>query len=185
MPEKLIAETEDRMRKAGESLARELAGIRTGKANPALLDPVKVDYYGTPTPLRQLASIGAPEPRLIVVQPFDKTALAEIEKAILKTSLGLNPSNDGNIIRIPIPPLTEERRKELAKMVRKMGESGKVAVRNIRRDANEKIKKSEKDGDVAEDDSKRLQDRVQELTDKYTEEIDGMVSGKEKEVMEV
>ena len=185
MPEKLIAETEDRMRKAGESLARELAGIRTGKANPALLDPVKVDYYGAPTPLRQLANIGAPEPRLIVVQPFDKTALAEIEKAILKSSLGLNPSNDGNLIRIPIPALTEERRKELAKLVRKMGENGKVAVRNIRRDANEKIKRSEKEGEITEDDSKRLQDRVQDLTNKYTEEIDGMVAGKEKEVMEV
>jgi len=185
MPEKLITETEDRMRKAGESLARELAGIRTGKANPALLDPVKVDYYGAPTPLRQLANIGAPEPRLIVVQPFDKTALGEIEKAILKSSLGLNPSNDGNLIRIPIPALTEERRKELAKLVRKMGENGKVAVRNIRRDANEKIKRSEKEGEIAEDDSKRLQDRVQDLTNKYTEEIDGMVAGKEKEVMEV
>ncbi|MBN1826768.1 MAG: ribosome recycling factor [Candidatus Eisenbacteria bacterium] len=185
MPEKLIAETEDRMRKAGDSLARELAGIRTGKANPGLLDPVKVDYYGTQTPLRQLANVAAPEPRLLVVQPFDKSALGEMEKAILKSSLGLNPSNDGNVIRIPIPSLTEERRKELAKMVRKLGESGKVAVRNIRRDANEKIKRSEKEGQVTEDDSKRMLERIQEITDKYIEEIDGMVAAKEKEVMEV
>ena len=185
MPEKLLKDTEERMRKAGESLARDLAGIRTGKANPTLLDPVKVDYYGTPTPLRQLANVAAPEPRLMVVQPFDKNALPEIEKAILKSSMGLNPSNDGNLIRIPIPPLTEERRLELGKVVKKMGESSKVAIRNVRRDANDKLKKLEKDGQLSEDEAKKHHDKVQDLTNKYTEEIDRMVAKKEEEVMEV
>ena len=185
MSNEVLKDTEDRMKKTVESLARELTGIRTGKANPALLDPVKVDYYGTPTPLNQLANVAAPEPRLIVVQPFDKNILADIEKAILKTDLGLNPGNDGNLIRIPIPPLTEERRKELGKMVRKLGENGKVAVRNIRRDANDKLKKLEKEGTITEDDSKRDHENVQELTNKHTEEIDGMVTRKEEEVMEV
>lgn len=185
MPEKLITETDERMVKTGESLARELSGIRTGKANPALLDPVKVDYYGTPTSLRQLANVGVPEPRLILIQPFDKTVLGEIEKAIQKSSLGLNPSSDGNVIRIPIPTLTEDRRKELGKVVKKMGENAKVAVRNIRRDTNEKLKKMEKASEISEDDSKRLHDRVQEMTDKHIKEIDGMVTHKEKEVMEV
>ena len=185
MSNEVLKDTEDRMKKTVESLARELTGIRTGKANPALLDPVKVEYYGTPTPLKQLANVAAPEPRLIVVQPFDKNILADIEKAILKTDLGLNPGNDGNLIRIPIPPLTEERRKELGKMVRKLGENGKVAVRNIRRDANDKLKKLEKEGTITEDDSKRDHENVQELTNKHTEEIDGMVSHKEEEIMEV
>ncbi|MFH1681653.1 MAG: ribosome recycling factor [Candidatus Eisenbacteria bacterium] len=181
----ILRETEDRMKKAGEAVGRELAGIRTGKANPALLDAVKVEYYGTPTPLRQLANIAAPEPRLIVVQPFDKRTIGDIEKAILKSSLGLNPSNDGNLIRIPIPQLTEERRRELTKIVRKMGESGKVAVRNIRRDANDRLKKQEKDGEIPEDQGKKQHDKVQEITDKQVEEIDKMIERKEKEVMEV
>ncbi len=181
----VLRETEDRMKKAEEAVSRELSGIRTGKANPALLDPVKVDYYGAPTPLRQLANVAAPEPRLIVVQPFDKRAIGEIEKAIHKSSLGLNPSNDGNLIRIPIPPLTEERRRELTKVVRKMGEGGKVAVRNIRRDANDKLKKLEKDGDITKDDSDKQIAKVQTLTDKYIQDIDKMIERKEKEVMEV
>lgn len=185
MPKELLSETEERMGKAGEALSRDLAGVRTGKANPSLLDSIKVDYYGTPTPLRQIANVAAPEPRLIVVQAFDKTALPEIEKAIQKADLGLNPSNDGNLIRIPIPPLTEDRRKDLGKIVKKMGESAKVAVRNIRRDANDKLKKLEKDSEITEDDSKRDHDKVQELTNKQVEEIDKMVSRKEEEVMEV
>ncbi|MFH1279682.1 MAG: ribosome recycling factor [Candidatus Eisenbacteria bacterium] len=185
MPEKLLKETEERMKKAGESLSRELSGIRTGKANPGLLDPVKVDYYGTPTPLKQLANIAAPEPRLLVVQPFDKNAIQEIEKSIRKADLGLNPSSDGNLIRIPVPALTEERRRELGKTVKKLGESAKVAVRNIRRDAKDHLKKMEKDGAVPEDQSKRELDEIQDLTDRYTEEIDKMVARKEAEVMEV
>jgi len=183
--DELLTNTEERMRKAGESLARELAGIRTGKANPNLLDPIKVDYYGTPTPLKQLANVSAPEPRLMVIQPFDRNAIGEIEKAVQKSSLGLNPSNDGNVVRIPIPPLTEERRKELSKVVRKMGEASKVSVRNIRRDANNDLKKLEKDGTLREDESVRDQEKVQKLTDKYVEEIERLVTRKEEEVMEV
>lgn len=185
MPEKLLKETEERMKKAGESLSRDLSGIRTGKANPSLLDPIKVDYYGTPTPLKQLANVAAPEPRLLVVQPFDKNAMQEIEKAIQKASLGLNPASDGNLIRIPVPALTEERRRDLGKSVKKLGEGAKVAVRNIRRDANDHLKKMEKEGAIPEDQSKRELERVQELTDKYIEEIDKMVARKEAEVMEV
>ncbi len=181
----LLAQTEDRMRKTGESLAREFAGIRTGKANPNLLDPIKVDYYGTPTPLKQLANVSAPEPRLMVIQPFDKGSIAEIEKAVQKSSLGLNPASDGNVVRIPIPSLTEDRRKELRKLVHKMGESSKVAVRNIRRDANGELKKMEKEGNLREDESGRDQEEVQKLTDKFVEEIDRLVTRKEEEVMEV
>jgi len=185
MPGAVLAETEDRMRKAKENLARELSGIRTGKANPALLDGIKVDYYGAPTPLKQLANVAAPEPRMLLIQPFDRNAIGEIEKAILKSDLALNPANDGNVVRIPIPPLTEERRKELGKLVKRMGESAKVAVRNVRRDANDKLKKKEKEDGLAEDQAKRGQEKVQDLTDKYVEEIDHMVAQKEKEVMEV
>jgi ribosome recycling factor len=185
MPDALLTETEGRMRKAKENLARELSGIRTGKANPALLDGLKVDYYGAPTPLRQLANVAAPEPRMLLVQPFDRNAIGEIEKAILKSDLALNPANDGNVVRIPIPPLTEERRKELGKLVKRMGENAKVAVRNVRRDANDKLKKKEKEGDLAEDQSKRGQEKVQDLTDKYVDDIDQMIAQKEKEVMEV
>ncbi len=181
----LLKETEEKMKKAGESLARELGGIRTGKANPSLLDGIKVEYYGTPTPLKQLANVSAPEPRLIVVQPFDRTAIAEIEKAIQKSSLGLNPASDGTVIRLPVPALTEDRRKELGKMVRKMGEQGKVAVRNIRRDANDQIKKLEKGGDLREDESSRDQESVQKLTDRFVENIDELIARKESEVMEV
>ncbi|MBM3320693.1 MAG: ribosome recycling factor [Candidatus Eisenbacteria bacterium] len=181
----VMQEAAERMKKAEEALARELAGIRTGKANPALLDPIKVEYYGAPTPLRQLANIAAPEPRLLVIQPFDKRAIPEIEKAILKSPLGLNPASDGNLIRIPIPSLTEERRRELTKLVRKMGENAKVAVRNIRRDANDRLKKMEKDGAVTEDEGKKQLEKVQDLTNKNIDEIDKMIERKEKEVMEV
>ncbi len=183
--EALLAGTEEKMRKTVESLSRELAGIRTGKANPNLLDPIRVDYYGTPTPLRQLANVSAPEPRLMVIQPFDRTAIADIEKGIQKSSLGLNPSNDGNVIRIPIPALTEERRKELSKLVKKIGETSKVAVRNIRRDANNDLKKMEKEGKLREDESGMDQKEVQNLTDKYIAEVDRLVTRKEAEVLEV
>lgn len=185
MPEALMKDTTDRMKKAAEALARELSGIRTGKANPSLLDPVKVDYYGNPTPLKQLANIAAPEPRLIVVQPFDKNAIGEIEKAIQRADLGLNPASDGNLIRIPVPALNEERRRELGKAVKKLGEAAKVAVRNIRRDANDRLKKLEKEGKIPEDQTKKELDRVQEMTDKSIGEIDKMVARKEEEVMEV
>jgi len=183
--EELLAGTEDKMRKTVESLSRELAGIRTGKANPNLLDPIRVDYYGTPTPLRQLANVSAPEPRLMVIQPFDRTAIADIEKGIQKSSLGLNPSTDGNVIRIPIPALTEERRKDLSKQVRKIGEASKVAIRNIRRDGNNDLKKMEKDGKLREDESGRDQEKVQKLTDKYIAEVERLVNLKEADVLEV
>src|SRR5690625_4697059 len=146
---------------------RELAGLRTGRANPSLLDRITIDYYGTPTPLNQMASISVPEARLLVIQPWDKTALKDIEKAILGSDLGLTPNSDGNIIRIQIPQLTEERRKDLARVARKEAEDKRVAVRNIRRDANEALKQLERDGTISEDEERRAQARVQELTDKY------------------
>lgn len=185
MSEKVISTSKEKMEKTVQSLSRELATVRAGRANPALLDKVVVDYYGTATPLNQLSNISAPEPRLLVIQPWDKSAIGDIEKAILKSDLGLTPNTDGNIIRIAIPQLTEERRKELVKLVRKMAEESRVAVRNIRRDANDEIKSMEKSGDISQDDSRRLQDEIQELTDEYVEKINEVLSAKEEEIMEV
>ncbi|GGE25249.1 ribosome-recycling factor [Marinithermofilum abyssi] len=175
----------ERMEKAIQALKRDLASLRAGRATPALLDKVTVEYYGTETPLNQMANISAPEPRMLVVQPWDKSALADIEKGILKSELGLTPTNDGNIIRITIPALTEERRAELVKVVKKTGEEAKVAIRNIRRDANDDVKKLEKNGDISEDEARRGQDEIQKLTDKFIAEVDSVVSAKEKEIMEV
>lgn len=172
------------MKKALENMREELAKIRTGRASPALLDSIKVNYYGSRVPLKQTASISAPDARLLVVQPWERSMLGEIEKAILKSDLGLTPTTDGNIIRIPIPQLTEERRKDLVKLVRKLGEEGRIAIRNIRRDANEQIKKSEKEGDISEDDAYRDRDDIQKLTDKYIELLDEVISKKEEEIME-
>lgn len=178
-------DAEERMQKAVESTRSELTKIRTGKASPALLDTIKVGYYGSTVPLKQVASVNTPEPRLLTVQPWEKNLIGEIEKAILKSELGLNPSNDGAIIRIPIPQLTEERRKDLVKLCHKFGEEGRVAIRNIRRDANERLKKSEKDHDISEDQFHTAVGEVQKMTDKYILQIDEVLKRKEEDVMEV
>ncbi|MDI3327207.1 MAG: ribosome recycling factor [Alicyclobacillaceae bacterium] len=185
MSENLLKDTEERMNKSLQTLKKEFAGVRAGRASPSLLEKVTVEYYGTSVPVHQLASITAPEPRLLVIQPWDKSALPEIEKAILKSDLGLTPSNDGQVIRVVLPQLTQERRQELAKMVRKLAEEARVAVRNIRREANDDIKKWEKQGDLSEDDGRRLQEKVQQLTDRFIDEIDRLLAAKEKEIMEV
>ncbi len=173
------------MKKSIANLQHELAGIRTGKANPALLDSIRVNYYGQQTPLNQVANIAVPDHRLITVQPWDKSIVPEVEKAIQASELGLNPQSDGTLIRLPIPPLTEERRKELVKLVKRVGEDSKVALRNIRRDANEKIKKMEKAHEISEDEMHSNQEEVQKITDKYVSEIDEIISLKEKEIMEI
>lgn len=178
-------ETEAKMQKVIEITKKEFLSIRTGKASPALLERVMVDYYGAQTPVNQLANISAPEPRMLVIQPWDKAALPEIEKAILKSDLGLNPSNDGTIIRLAIPVLTEERRKELAKTVKKEGEEKKVAIRNVRREANDNLKKAEKDNAISADENKKAQEDIQKITDKYIKEVDVVVANKEKEIMAV
>jgi len=181
----VLSETESKMQQAVQAARRDLAAIRTGRANPALLDRITVDYYGTPTPLNQLASITVPEARLLVVQPWDKNSLKDIEKAIMSSDLGLTPNNDGTVIRIQLPQLTEERRRDLARLARKEAEEKRVAVRNARRDANEELKRLEKEGVISEDDSRRAQTDVQQLTDKYIKEIDDLLAAKEKEIMEV
>ncbi|WP_411802376.1 ribosome recycling factor [Bacillus haynesii] len=178
-------ETKERMEKAIGAYQRELATVRAGRANPSLLDKVTVEYYGAQTPLNQIASITVPEARMLLITPYDKTALGDIEKAIQKADLGVTPSNDGNIIRITIPPLTEERRKELAKLVKKYSEDAKVAVRNIRRDANDDLKKLEKNGEMTEDELRSSTEDVQKLTDEYVSKIDEITKDKEKEIMEV
>jgi ribosome recycling factor len=185
MANEVKKDSNERMDKAISQLKRELSTLRAGRATPALLDKVQVEYYGAMTPVNQLANISTPEARLLVIQPWDKTSLAAIEKAIMKSELGLNPSNDGTIIRIAIPMLTEERRTELVKMVKKYGEECKVAVRNIRRDANDAIKKIEKEGSISEDESRRHQESVQKSTDEHIVLVDQIVSDKEKEIMEV
>ncbi len=181
----IYQEMERKIAKAAEALKTELASIRTGRANPALLEGIKVQSYGALVPLNQVAGISVPEARLLVIQPWDKTALPEIEKAILKSELGLTPVNDGRVIRLPIPALTEERRRELTKLVKKMAEEARVAVRNLRREANDEIKKLEKDKKISEDDSKKALEKTQELTDKAIKGIDEIVAKKEKEIMEV
>ncbi len=173
------------MEKTLEHFRRELAGIRAGRANPSLLDKIRVEYYGEATPLNQLASIGVPEPRLLVIQPWDKTAIPAIEKALLKSDLGITPSSDGNVVRLAIPQLTEERRQELVRLIRKKTEEQRVAIRNIRRDANDMVKSFQKDGEITEDEGRRGTDDVQKLTDKYIGLVDDVLSAKEKEVMEV
>lgn len=181
----VLQDAEAKMEQAVQAARRELGSIRTGRANPALLDRITVDYYGTPTPLNQMASVSVPEARLLLVQPWDKSAIKDIEKAILTSELGLTPNSDGTVIRIQIPQLTEERRKDLARIARKEAEDKRVAVRNARRDANETLKRLEKDGTVSEDDSRRAQADVQELTDKYIKDIDELLAAKEKEILEV
>lgn len=184
MIESTLQETKDRMGKTIADLKNELKRVRTGRASLSLLDGIRVDYYGTQTQLNQMASLSVPESRLIVIQPWDVSAIKEIEKAILKSDLGLTPSSDGKLIRIAIPPLTEERRKELVKVVSKMCEEHKIAARNIRRDANELLKGFKKDGDISEDDAFKAQDSVQKITDEYITRIDGIYKDKEKEILE-
>jgi ribosome recycling factor len=184
MLEEIYEETQESMGKAVESLKSELQRVRTGRASLSILDGIRVDYYGTLTPLNQMATLSTPESRLITIQPWDTSAIKEMEKAILKSDLGLTPSSDGKIIRISIPPLTEVRRKELVKIVHKMSEEHKVGIRNIRRDANEMVKSLKKDGDISEDDAFKAQDRIQKLTDDYIQKIDGVFSKKEKEILE-
>lgn len=184
MIEETLQETSENMDKSIVSLKNELKRVRTGRASLALLDGVKVDYYGTPTPLNQVASLSVPENRLITIQPWDTSVIKEIEKAILKADLGLTPSNDGKIIRITIPQLTEERRKELVKIVSKISEDHKIAVRNIRRDSNELIKSFRKDGDVSEDDAFKAQEKIQKITDEYIQSIEEIYKEKEKEILE-
>jgi ribosome recycling factor len=185
MPKQVVNQTKEKMEKALQALKKELGTLRAGRANPAMLDKITVDYYGVPTPVNQMASINVPEPRLLVIQPWDKSAMGEIEKAILKSDLGLTPTNDGVVIRIQIPPLTEERRIELTKICRKYGEEAKVAVRNIRRDANDEFKKMEKDGLISEDEAKRYLEEIQQLTDSYSKKIDETIKQKENEIMEI
>lgn len=185
MTSDLLKQMDDRMDKAIGNLKREFATLRTGRANPSILDKVQVDYYGSTMPINQLANVTVPEPRLLVITPWDKSALSEIEKAILKADLGLTPTNDGAVIRIAIPALTEQRRQELVKIARKMSEESRVAVRNIRRDINEETKKMEKSGDISEDDSRRTQEKVQNTTDRYIGDIDKLLTTKEHEIMEV
>lgn len=184
MIEETYQETQDRMAKTLVALKGELKRIRTGRASTSILDGIRVDYYGTLTPLNQMATLSAPESRLLTIQPWDVSVIKDIEKAILKSDLGLTPSNDGKLIRIAIPPLSEQRRKELVKLVQKTGEEHKVAVRNIRRDANELIKGFKKDGDISEDDAFKAQDQIQKITDEYIERIDEICKAKEKEVLE-
>lgn len=184
-PDELHAKTEEKMKKAMASVAHEMGAIRTGRANPLLLDRVSVDYYGTPTPVRQMANVSVQDGNTLVIQPYDKGMLAEIEKAISKSDLNLPPNNDGSVIRLSIPPLTEERRKEMVKLVKKIGEEGKVAIRNIRRDGTSELDKIKKTDNLPEDELKQRQDDIQKLTDRYTKEVDQLVAGKEKEVMEV
>ena len=183
--EQLIAETEDRMKKAIEHARKELASIRTGRATTALLDTVHVDYYGTNTPLSQVASVSAPEPRLLVVQPWDKSLVPAISKAIQKADLGLNPTDDGGIVRVPIPTLTEERRKDMVKLVGKLAEEARVHVRGIRREANDELKKRLKDGAIPQDDEKRAEQDIQKLTDKHIGQIDELLAKKTTDILEV
>ncbi len=184
MIDEVYEEAQSMMKSALESLKKEFAGVRTGRATTALLDGVMVDYLGTQTQLRQLASLSVPESRLIVVQPWDKTVVGEVEKAIQRSNLGLNPVSDGKVIRVPIPPLTEERRKDLVKVVKKSAEDRRVSIRNARRDGNELLKQLEKEKEISKDDARRGQERIQKLTDQFIKELDEIAAQKEKEVME-
>ncbi|MFC4387430.1 ribosome recycling factor [Gracilibacillus marinus] len=185
MSKELLNETKEKMLQATKAYSKNLATVRAGRANPALLDSIQVEYYGALTPLNQLSSITVPEARLLLITPFDKTVIGDIEKAIQKADLGLSPSSDGNVIRLNIPPLTEERRKDLVKVVGKYAEESKVQIRNIRRDANDQLKKNEKNGEITEDELRGHQDDVQSLTDEYTKKIDQLTKEKEQEIMEV
>lgn len=185
MTAEVIKDAERRMQKAVEAAQHDFATIRTGRANPIVLEGISVNYYGNPTPLNQLAGISAPEPRLLVVTPWDRTTIDAIMKAIMASDVGLTPMSDGNVVRLQVPYLTEERRKELVKMLHKKSEDHKIAIRNIRRDSNEQIKTQQKNSEISEDDAKREQDEVQKHTDKYVTEIDKLAAAKEAELKEV
>jgi len=185
MVDDLIQDAARRMDKSVEAVRHEFNSVRTGRASPALLDRIQVDYYGQKTPLKQLATIGAPEPRLLTIQPFDPNSLRSIERSIQESDLGLTPSNDGKLIRLPIPQLTEERRKELVKIVRQMAEDGRVAVRNVRRDVMHHLKELVDKGEVGSDEERRAEERVQKLTDEHTHTIDELLKKKEAEILEV
>lgn len=185
MTHELVTQTDDKMKKSIEVLKHDLTAIRTGKASPALLDSIKVDAYGSPMGLAQVASISAPQPRLLVVQPWDKSLLSAVLKAIQKSDLGLNPADDGELIKVPIPALTEDRRHDLVKRVKKLAEDGRVSVRNLRREANEELKKRTKDEHVSEDEERRLQAEIQKLTDKHIASMDEIVAKKEREILEM
>ena len=185
MADAVLSEAKERMDKAIGAYTRELATIRAGRANASMLERITVDYYGTPTPINQIAGISVPEARLLVIQPYDKTILGDIEKAIMKSDIGITPSNDGNLIRLAVPLLTEDRRKELVKSVKKEAEEAKVAIRNVRRDANEDVKKLEKNGEVTEDGLHRSGEEIQKLTDSYIKKVDDLAHDKENEIMEI
>jgi len=183
--EKTKKTTEEKMKKTVKALQDEFKSVRTGRASSALFDNIRVDYYDQKVPLSQVATISVPEARLVVIQPWDRSVLAEIEKSIQKSELSLNPNNDGKVIRINIPPLTEERRKEMVKLAKNMGEKSRVSIRNIRRDANEEFKKLQKDSEISEDEAKRAIDDTQKLTDSYIEQINKLLEAKEKEILEI
>ena len=185
MTQQILDDAEHRMQVTCEVLNRELAGIRTGRASPTLIEELRIDYYGTPTPLKQLATITAPEPRLLVVQPYDRSATTAIERAILQTDLGLSPVADGQLLRIPIPHMTEERRKEMSRLVRSKSEDERVAIRNVRRDAMDHLRRLQRDKDISEDEEHRAADQLQKITDRYTGQVDEMGAAKEAAVMEV
>ena len=185
MPKTIMNDTKTKMSSAIQAFSRDLASIRAGRATPSLLDKITVEYYGAPTPINQVAGISVPEARLIMIQPYDKTVLPEIEKAIMKSDLGLSPSNDGNVIRLAIPALTEERRKDLVKQVKKEAEEAKVGIRNIRRDANDELKKLEKKSEITVDDLRGYSDDVQDMTNTHIAKIDDMAKDKETEIMAV
>jgi ribosome recycling factor len=185
MLDDVLKEAEHKMTRSVETGRAELSGIRTGRANPALLTHLTVEYYGAPTQLQQIASVTAPEPRLLVIQPYDRSAMPAIEKAIQRSELGLNPGNDGPLIRVPIPPLTEERRRDYVKLVHKIAEEARIAIRNVRRDEMATIKEMEREHKVSADEAKRAEEQLQRLTDRHTEEVDLMSARKEAEVLEV
>jgi len=185
MIEEFIGDARERMDKSVDATHDHFNSVRTGRATPALLDRIAVDYYGTPTPLKNMATINAPEPRMLTIQPFDPSSIKQIEKTIQESDLGLQPSNDGKVIRLPIPQLTEERRKELVKVIRNMAEEGRVAVRNVRRDAIKHLEELVRNGDVGDDDERAAEGRVQKLTDEHTARIDELLKRKEAEIMEV
>jgi len=184
MVDVIYKDSKDKMEKVNANLKQELSRLRTGRATPALLDGIKVEYYGSLTPINQVANISVPDPKLIVIQPWDHNAIAAIEKGIIKSDLGLNPQSDGKVVRVPIPALTDERRKDLVKLVKKLGEDSKVTVRNIRRQANDSIKAEEKKKSIGEDESKKGQEQVQKFTDEYIAQIDKILEAKEKEIMQ-
>jgi ribosome recycling factor len=184
LTKEVLKDTEDKMKHSLDSMNREFSEVRTGRANPHMVEGIKVDYYGTPTLLKQIASISVPDARLIVIQPWDMTAIPEIEKAILKSNLGLNPANDGKLIRLAVPQLSKERREEMIKLIKDVAEKSRVSLRTIRRDANELIKKMEQEKKMPEDDKFKSQDEIQKLTDRYMEKVEGVLKEKEKELIQ-